>query len=130
MVTVLGGFPALAGADLTISTGEVALLRGPNGAGKSTVLRVCAGLLPLKAGSARVLGRDVIGQRDDVRRTVGLLGHQTNLYDDLTVIDNLQFWTKAARAPEIDIDSLLARCLLYTSPSPRDATLSRMPSSA
>ena len=48
VVALLGGFPALAGADLTVETGEAVLLRGPNGAGKSTVLRVCAGLVPVR----------------------------------------------------------------------------------
>ena len=47
---MLGRFPALAGADLEVETGEVVLLSGPNGAGKTTLLRLCAGLLALRAG--------------------------------------------------------------------------------
>ena len=58
-VAVLGGFPALAGATLTINEGEIVLLRGPNGAGKTTLLRVCAGLLPLARGRGVVLGHDL-----------------------------------------------------------------------
>ena len=46
-VVLLGGFPALAGADLLVERGEVVLVRGPNGAGKSTLLHLCAGPLPL-----------------------------------------------------------------------------------
>ena len=49
-VAVLGSFPALAGASLTVQRGEIVLLRGPNGAGKTTLLRVCAGLVPLARG--------------------------------------------------------------------------------
>ena len=63
VVALLGGFPALAGADLTVDAGEAVLLRGPNGAGKSTVLRVCAGLVPVASGEASVLGVDLTRDR-------------------------------------------------------------------
>ena len=56
-VSLLGRFPALAGVDLDVEPGEVVLLQGPNGAGKTTLLRCCAGLVPVSAGEARVLGR-------------------------------------------------------------------------
>ncbi len=109
VVTVLGGFPALAGVDLDICQGGVALLRGPNGAGKSTVLRLCAGLVALESGSASVLGLDLATQVTAIRRRVGLLGHQSGLYDDLTVADNLVFWSRAARAPKIDLGQIMDR---------------------
>lgn len=109
VVTVLGGFPALAGLDLEIPEGGVSLLRGPNGAGKSTVLRLCAGLVPLESGSVSVLGYDLADDVTAIRRRVGLLGHQSGLYDDLTVADNLLFWSRAARAPKIDLESIMAR---------------------
>ncbi len=85
VVAVLGGYPALAGVTLTIAAGEIVLLRGPNGAGKTTLLRVCAGLLPIARGTGTVLGCDLAGERDEVRRRVGLLGHRNGLYLDLTV---------------------------------------------
>jgi heme ABC exporter ATP-binding subunit CcmA len=97
-VTLLGRFPALAGATLDVAPGEIVLLRGPNGAGKSTLLRLCAGLLDLAQGSATVLGHDLADdrQRHAVRARVGYLGHATALYDDLTVGDNVRFWARAA----------------------------------
>ena len=58
-VAVLGRFPALAGASLRVEPGEIVLLEGPNGAGKTTLLRLCAGLLPLTRGRARVCGFDL-----------------------------------------------------------------------
>jgi heme ABC exporter ATP-binding subunit CcmA len=99
-VALLGRFPALAGVDLTIDQGEVVLLRGANGAGKTSVLRTCAGILPVSQGEAIVLGHDLCtaAGRRAVRRRVGLLGHLTGLYDDLTVADNLRFWARAAGA--------------------------------
>src|SRR5437588_10905367 len=90
-VSLLGRFPALAGVDLDVTTGEVVLVRGPNGAGKTTLLRACAGLVPIVSGEAQVLGHDLRRDRRTVRRRVALLGHASSPYDDLTVVDNLRF---------------------------------------
>ncbi len=111
-VTVLGRFPALAGIDLEVDTGEIVLLRGPNGAGKTTLLRLCAGLLPVARGSARVLGHDLTDRRQArrMRRRVGLLGHATGLYEELSVADNVRFWGRAAGASSVDVDAALAAC--------------------
>ena len=111
-VTLLGRFPALAGIDLEVAAGEIVLLRGPNGAGKTTLLRLCAGLLPVARGEARVLGHDLADRRQAhaVRRRVGLLGHATGLYDELTVADNVRFWGRAAGAGLDDITAALAAC--------------------
>ncbi len=99
-VSLLGRFPALAGVDLDVAAGEIVLLHGPNGAGKTTLLRLCAGLLPVARGEAAVLGHDLrdLGSARLLRRRVGLLAHETGLYDDLTVVDNVRFWGRAAGA--------------------------------
>jgi len=112
VVTLLGRFPALAGIDLDVAAGEIVLLRGPNGAGKTTLLRCCAGLLPVTRGEAQVLGHDLTDRRQarELRRQVGLLGHATGLYDELTVADNVRFWGKAAGADLTSIDTALATC--------------------
>jgi heme ABC exporter ATP-binding subunit CcmA len=98
-VALVGRFPVLAGVDLDVAPGEILLLQGANGAGKTSILRACAGLLPVVAGEARVLGEDLTTHPRAVRRRVGMLGHATSLYDDLTVEDNLTFSVKAARGP-------------------------------
>jgi len=95
-VALLGGFPVLAGADLEVQAGEVVLLQGANGAGKTSLLRTCAGLLTVVSGRAEVLGCDLTVDRRAVRRRVGLLGHATSLYEDLTVEDNVRFAVRAA----------------------------------
>jgi heme ABC exporter ATP-binding subunit CcmA len=107
-VCLLGRFPALAGADLDVGQGEIVLLQGANGAGKTTVLRVCAGLLPISDGEAHVLGLDLRRERKQVRRRVGLMGHATGLYDDLTVADNIRFWARAAGARAADATAAMA----------------------
>ena len=103
VVAVLGQFPALAGANLQVSRGEIVLLQGPNGAGKTSILRVCAGLRPIERGSGRVLGIDLVTQRDEVRSRVGLLGHSNGLYLDLTVEQNIRFWASMVNATEEEI---------------------------
>lgn len=96
VVVLLGRFPALAGASLRVDAGEAVLLQGPNGAGKSTLLRLCAGLLRPEAGSAHVLDSDLVRDRRSIRARVGYVGHQSMLYDDLTVGENIRFWGRAA----------------------------------
>lgn len=108
-VSLLGRFPALAGVDLDVGRGETVVLQGPNGAGKTTLLRLCAGLAPVASGSAVVLGHDLVADRTGVRRHVGLLGHETHLYDELTVADNVTFWARAARAEARDAQAAMAR---------------------
>ncbi len=108
-VALIGRFPALAGANLDVDPGEIVLLRGPNGAGKTTLLKACAGLVTVSTGEAVVLGHDLVANRAAVRRRVGLLGHATYLYDDLTVTENLDFWSRAAGASRSDGRAALDR---------------------
>ena len=108
-VVLLGGFPALAGADLDVERGEVVLVRGPNGAGKSTLLHLCAGLLRLSGGNGDVLGCDLNADRAAVRRRVGLLGHDTALYGELTAAENLELWARASRVDGVDVPGALER---------------------
>ena len=108
-VSLLGRFPALAGVDLDVANGEIVLVRGANGAGKTTLLRACAGLAAFVAGEADVLGHDLRQDRKAVRRRVGLLGHASFLYDDLTVADNLRFSARAAGAGAASADEAMAR---------------------
>lgn len=108
-VAVLGDFPALAGADLTVNRGDVMLLQGPTGAGKTTLLRVCAGLLPVVRGDAHVLGVDITRDRALVRPRVGLLGHNNGLYTDLTVEENVRFWGSLVGATPSEVDHAITR---------------------
>ena len=95
VVVLLGRFPALAGLDLRVDQGEILIVRGSNGAGKTTLLKAVSGLVSVADGSATVLGVDLRRDRRTVRRSVGLLGHQGFLYDDLTVAENVAFAVRA-----------------------------------
>ena len=110
---MLGRFPALAGADLDVETGEIVLIAGANGAGKTTLLRLCAGLLPLRSGAAEVLGVDLAVDRRAIRRSLALVGHETFCYDDLNVHDNIRFAARAAGHSFADADAALDRLALH-----------------
>jgi heme ABC exporter ATP-binding subunit CcmA len=108
-VALLGRFPALAGVDLDVAPSEIVLLAGPNGAGKTTVLRVCAGLVAVVDGEAEVLGVDLRSDRRSIRRRVGLVGHAAGLYPELSVAENMRFWSRASGASEADGRAALDR---------------------
>ncbi|MGI8493086.1 MAG: heme ABC exporter ATP-binding protein CcmA [Acidimicrobiales bacterium] len=95
-VALVDRFPVLAGVDLDVARGETVLLTGANGAGKTSLLRAVAGLLRVNSGTAEVLGVDLVANPRGARRRVGLVGHSSGLYDDLSVEDNVVFALRAA----------------------------------
>jgi heme ABC exporter ATP-binding subunit CcmA len=108
-VALVGRFPVLAGVDFDVARGEIVLLQGANGAGKTSLLRACAGLLRVASGEAVVLGADLVADPRAVRRRVGLLGHATALYDDLSAADNVRFAVRAAGGRVRTADDALNR---------------------
>lgn len=77
--------------DLQIPRGRIYGFLGPNGSGKSTTLRMICGLLSPTAGSASVLGLDVARDAEAIRLRLGYMPQRFSLWDDLTVLENLQF---------------------------------------
>lgn len=108
-VVVYGDFPALAGVTFNVGKGEILLLQGANGAGKTTLLRACAGLTPIVRGTAEVLGHDLRTDRNSVRHRVGLLGHNNGLFSDLTIRENVTFWSRLVGAGNEEIEAALER---------------------
>jgi len=82
---------ALRGVDLEVAPGTVLALLGENGTGKTTLLRVLATLLGPTAGTAEVLGVDVVADADSVRRRTALLTPLGHAYEELTGLENLRF---------------------------------------
>ncbi|GAB2595639.1 ATP-binding cassette domain-containing protein [Kribbella endophytica] len=88
---------ALDGIDLEVPEGSVVGLLGPNGAGKTTTVRVLTTLMAPDAGSARVLGHDVVKEADTVRRLVGLSGQYAAVDELLTGRENLWMFGRLYR---------------------------------
>ncbi len=83
---------ALDGVTLSFEEGEAVAFLGPNGAGKSTLLKMVAAQLTPTSGEISVLGSDTVRQPELVKRNVGLVGHRSFMYDELTVEENLEFY--------------------------------------
>lgn len=86
-----GEFVAVDALDLRIPHKSIYGFLGPNGCGKSTSMRLITGLLIPSKGSIRVLGMDIPGQAEQLRRRLGYMTQKFSLYEDLTVMENLRF---------------------------------------
>jgi heme exporter protein A len=104
-----GDRTALSGVTLTVPAGATLAVFGSNGAGKTTLLRVLAALLRPHAGSASVLGSALPDEAWKVRGRVGYLGHDSLLYRDLTVRQNLLFHARLHRLPAERVEEALAQ---------------------
>ncbi|CAN5190157.1 daunorubicin resistance protein DrrA family ABC transporter ATP-binding protein [soil metagenome] len=89
LVKAFGETRAVDGVDLTVQSGSVYGVLGPNGAGKTTTIRMLATLLRPDAGSATVLGHDIVKEADAVRAAVSLTGQLASVDEDLTGRENL-----------------------------------------
>ena len=89
LVKSFGETRAVDGVDLAVRRGSVYGVLGPNGAGKTTTIRMLATLIRPDAGSARVLGHDIVTEADAVRGAVSLTGQLASVDEDLTGRENL-----------------------------------------
>jgi len=98
-----GKFTAVNGISFETRRGEVFGFLGPNGAGKSTTIRILCGLLEPTAGSATVAGLDVATQPEAIRQRIGYMSQKFSLYNDLTVIENLNFFAGLYSVPAAEM---------------------------
>ncbi len=109
-----GSTEALRGLSFQVRPGELFGLVGPDGAGKTTAIRALAGLVDLDAGQALVLGQDPRTAGAAVREALGLMPQQYSLYRDLTVGENLRFFSRLYALPRAVFRERSARLLGIT----------------
>src|SRR5689334_2269236 len=90
-----GDFTAVNGINFEVHHGEIFGFLGPNGSGKTTTIRMMLGLMQPTAGSVEVLGMKVDGDTSKIRPRVGYMSQRFSLYNDLTVLQNLNFYGAA-----------------------------------
>src|SRR5688500_794536 len=111
LVKSFGETHAVAGVDLAVRRGSVYGVLGPNGAGKTTTVRMLATLLRPDAGSARVLGHDIVAEADAVRGLVSLTGQLASVDEDLTGRENLILMGRLLGLSRADAKSRAAELL-------------------
>jgi len=101
--------PVLNGIDLSVAAGEYVVILGVNGAGKSTLLKMLATLSTPTSGELRLFGLAVPKHASAARARLGLIGHQSMLYRDLTARENLELFARlyGVRNPKERAEELL-----------------------
>src|SRR5450755_3585971 len=93
LVKRFGDFVAVDQVTLSVARGEIFGFLGPNGAGKSTTIRMLCGLLQPTSGTATVGGLDIMTQSETIKKHIGYMSQKFSLYDDLTVEENIDFFS-------------------------------------
>ncbi len=87
-----GDFTAVNNISLSVEKGEIFGFLGPNGAGKTTTIKMLCGILMPTSGEGLVSGYDIISEQDKIKTIIGYMSQRFSLYEDLTVVENLDFY--------------------------------------
>jgi len=97
LTKVFGELIAVDHLSLEVATGEVFAFLGPNGSGKTTTIRMLCGIVTPTSGQGRVLGYDIARESEAIKARIGYMSQRFALYEDLTVIENLEFYAGVYR---------------------------------
>jgi ABC-2 type transport system ATP-binding protein len=106
-----GDFTAVDNVEFEVRHGEIFGFLGPNGSGKTTTIRMMLGLMKPSGGSVEVLGMKVDGDTSRIRPRVGYMSQRFSLYNDLTVLQNLNFYGEAYGLSRADLQTRIAEAL-------------------
>ncbi|MDD5561661.1 MAG: ABC transporter ATP-binding protein [Candidatus Omnitrophica bacterium] len=95
-----GDFTAVNHINFEVREGEIFGFLGPNGAGKSTTIRMLCGIYTPTSGSGSVGGFDIIREQYKIKQHIGYMSQKFSLYDDLTVEENIDFYSRIYNIPE------------------------------
>jgi ABC-2 type transport system ATP-binding protein len=109
---------AINSLDLEVKRGEIFGLLGPDGAGKSTLMRILSTAMLPSSGEALVLGLDVAKDEEKLRRRIGYMPQKFNLYGDLTVDENIEFFADLFDIKREDLENIRQRTLEFTKLGP------------
>lgn len=109
-----GSFTAVDNISFRVETGQILGFLGPNGAGKTTTMRILTCFLPPTEGTARIVGHDVQTESMEARRMIGYLPETPPVYDDMTVLEYVQFAAHLRGVPRSArkeaVDTAIERC--------------------
>lgn len=122
-----GNHLALRGIDLEVKPGEAVVVFGPNGAGKTTLIKVLATIMSPSSGEVLIDGLNLKNSAEQIRRRIGVVTHQTFLYNTLTAYENLEFYSRMYDVPHRKerIHGLVAMVGMTSRLHDRVGTLSR-----
>ncbi|NIR51646.1 heme ABC exporter ATP-binding protein CcmA [candidate division KSB1 bacterium] len=122
-----GNHYALRNVNFTVKEGEFLTIFGPNGAGKTTLIRILSNITKASTGQITIGGFLLDREPEKIRRRIGVIAHQTFLYEDLTAEENLRFYAKLYDVNDLDhrIETLLTEVGLAHRRTDRVRTFSR-----
>lgn len=94
-----GDFTALNKLSLHIKKGEFYSLLGPNGAGKTTCINIISNITKASSGEVEIAGFNSLKQKQEIKKTIGVIPQEIALYEDLSAFENLKFWGKINQVP-------------------------------
>jgi ABC-2 type transport system ATP-binding protein len=104
LTRVFGSFVAVDRVSFEVRTGEIFGFLGPNGAGKTTTIKMLTGLLAPSSGQGTVAGFDVATAPEEIKRRIGYMSQLFSLYADLTVEENIAFFSGLYQVPRVKRD--------------------------